>query len=76
MYSRASHPFLICSLAILAIALLPTQAALAEEPLPDGRVFEMVTPPNNQDANVYVPFGEEVPDSQGVEHVLSVSGCG
>ena len=27
---------------------------LAEEALPDGRVYEMVTPPNNQDANVYV----------------------
>ncbi len=24
--------------------------------LPDGRAFEMVTPPNNEDSNVYVPF--------------------
>ena len=45
------------------------QAAFAEEPLPDGRVFEKVTPTNNQDADVYVPLalrsGE--PISQGVE---------
>ena len=40
--------------------------AQAEEALPDGRVYEMVTPPNNQDANVYVPLAEEAPVSQGV----------
>ncbi len=27
--------------------------------LPDDRAFEMVTPPNNDDANVYVPWGRE-----------------
>ena len=32
--------------------------AQAEEALPDGRVYEMVTPPSNQDANVYVPFAD------------------
>jgi hypothetical protein len=26
--------------------------------LPDGRVYEMVTPPDNQDAEVYAPFTE------------------
>ena len=41
--------------------------ARAEEALPDGRVFEMVTPPNNQDADVYVPCAEEAPVSQGVQ---------
>ena len=34
----------------------PVGVAQAEEALPDGRVFEMVTPPSNQDADVYVPF--------------------
>ena len=43
--------------------------AQAEEALPDGRVYEMVTPPNNQDANVYVPLAEEAPVSQGVATV-------
>ena len=51
------------------------RVAQAEEPLPDGRVFEMVTPPNNQDANVYVPFAFEASISQGVQDVLPVSGC-
>ena len=46
----------IVLLALLALALLPTQAALAEEGLPDGRVAEMVTPASNQDADVYVPY--------------------
>ena len=44
--------------------------AQAEEALPDGRVYEMVTPPNNQDANVYVPLAEEAPLSQGVLSLL------
>jgi hypothetical protein len=46
------------------------QVAQAEEALPDGRVYEMVTPPNNQDANVYVPFAKEAALSQGVPSVL------
>ncbi len=47
---------LTATLAILALGLLPTQAAFAEETgeLPDNRVYEMVTP-NNGDANVYIP---------------------
>ena len=57
------------ALAVAALALLPTQAAFAEEPLPDGRVFEKVTPTSNQDADVDVPFalpsGETL--SQGIE---------
>ena len=57
------------TLAILAIALLPTQAAFAEEALPDGRVFEKVTPTGNQDADVYVPLALPggTPVSQGIE---------
>ena len=37
--------------------------------LPDDRAFEMVTPPNNDDANVYVPFalGVAEPVSEGVQ---------
>jgi hypothetical protein len=40
--------------------------SLAFAELPDGRVYEMVTPPDNQDANVYIPFGVEASVSQGV----------
>ena len=50
--------------------------AQAEEALPDGRVFEMVTPPNNQDANVYVPFAEEAPVSQGVQSFFPFQAAG
>ena len=57
----------VATLAVLALALLPTQAALANTALPDNRVYEMVTPPNNQDADVYVPFAEEAFVSQGVQ---------
>ena len=46
---------LTATLAILAIILLPTQTASAEG-LPDGRVDEMVTPAENQEADVYVPY--------------------
>ena len=37
--------------------------------LPDDRAFEMVTPSNNEDSNVYVPFslGVAEPDSQGIQ---------
>ena len=45
----------------------PVGVAQAEEALPDGRVFEMVTPPSNQDADVYVPFAFEAPIGQGVQ---------
>ena len=31
-------------------------AAVGSQGLPDDRAFEMVTPPENEDANVYVPF--------------------
>jgi hypothetical protein len=66
---RASHPTLILTLAALAIGLLPASAVFAEETLPDGRVFEKVTPTSNQDADVYVPFALPVgtPLSQGIE---------
>ena len=57
----------IALLALLALALLPTQVALAEEGLPDGRVEEMVTPASNQDADVYVPRASEEHASQGVQ---------
>ncbi len=59
---------LTATLAVLALALLPTQAAFAEETLPDGRVFEKVTPVNNHGANVYVPEAIRTsPLGQGVE---------
>ena len=48
----------------------PIGVAQAEEALPDGRVYEMVTPANNQDADVYVPLAEEAPVSQGVPSIL------
>jgi Fibronectin type III domain len=32
-----------------------TTLPISKTELPDGRVYEMVTPPNNQNANVYVP---------------------
>ena len=36
--------------------------------LPDGRVYEMVTPPDNQDADVYVPYAPDTGSlSQGIE---------
>ena len=78
--TRPSPSFLMLTLAILAIALLPTQAAFAEEPLPDGRVFEKVTPTGNQDADVYVPLAHEEGESlsQGVEtlYPFQVAGDG
>ncbi len=40
-------------------------AAVGSQGLPDDRVFEMVTPPENEDANVYVPFAEEASVSEG-----------
>ena len=46
----------------------PVSAAQAET-LPDNRVYEMVTPPNNQNADVYVPttlFGQAVELGNGV----------
>ncbi len=43
------------ALSCMGVAVFTPGAALAEE-LPDGRVFEMVTPPENHDADVYVPF--------------------
>jgi hypothetical protein len=35
----------------------PSAIVLANLELPDNRAYEMVTPPNNQNANVYVPEG-------------------
>ncbi len=34
----------------------PGATGLGQSGLPDGRVYEMVTPPENDDADVYVPF--------------------
>ena len=34
--------------------------------LPDDRAFEMVTPPDNEDANVYVPLAESESNSEGI----------
>ncbi len=34
----------------------PSAPGTGQSSLPDGRVYEMVTPPENDDANVYVPF--------------------
>src|ERR1700728_30252 len=35
-------------------------AAVGSQGLPDDRAFEMVTPPENEDANVYVPFSSPI----------------
>ena len=40
-------------------------AAVGSQGLPDDRAFEMVTPPDNEDANVYVPAAEEESVSEG-----------
>ncbi len=40
-------------------------AAVGSQGLPDDRTFEMVTPPDNEDANVYVPAAEEASVSEG-----------
>ena len=41
-------------------------AVVGNQGLPDNRVFEMVTPPDNEDANVYVPFAGEGSLSEGI----------
>ena len=42
--------------------------ALASPGLPDGRVYEMVTPPENQDAEVYVPFAyNDINEGEGTD---------
>ena len=41
-------------------------ATVGSQGLPDDRAFEMVTPPENEDANVYVPFAEEASVSEGI----------
>ena len=51
-----------------------TTLQLASTTLPDGRAYEMVTPPDNQDADVYVPFATGCADRPGCADVLSVSG--
>ena len=56
----------LCTSMILAATAVP--AAIAEG-LPDNRGYEMVTPPNNQDADVYVPttlFGQGAEIGNGV----------
>jgi hypothetical protein len=77
---RPSNPLLTLTIAVAALALLPASAAFAEEALPDGRVFEKVTPTSNQDADVYVPFALPLgtPLSQGIEtfYPFQVAGDG
>jgi hypothetical protein len=52
---------LLCVLILCALALaaqIPLLKGMASaEGLPDSRVYEMVTPPENHDADVYVPLG-------------------
>ncbi len=55
MFARSGRRLLLLSVLVGALLVLAAPAAFAEE-LPDGRVFEMVTPPENHDADVYVPF--------------------
>ncbi len=40
--------------------------AVGGQGLPDSRAFEMVTPPNNEDANVYIPKAMEANNSEGI----------
>jgi hypothetical protein len=55
----ALNPGSLLSMAVVVIALLLLSAAVVQaadaETLPDKRVYEMVTPVDNQDADVYVP---------------------
>ena len=62
----------VARIAILALCISVlggalAQVALAEEALPDGRVYEKVTPTSNRDADVYVPRANEKSTSQGVQ---------
>src|ERR1700728_4360890 len=45
-------------------------AAVGSQGLPDNRAFEMVTPPNNEDANVYIPDAMEAAKSEGITTFL------
>jgi hypothetical protein len=49
--------------------------AVGSQGLPDNRAFEMVTPPNNEDANVYVPEASDASKSEGVQtaHLFQVA---
>jgi hypothetical protein len=55
----ALNPGSLLSMAVVVIALLLLSAAAVQaadaETLPDKRVYEMVTPADNQDADVYMP---------------------
>src|SRR6202034_745776 len=42
-------------------------AAVGSQGLPDDRAFEMVTPPENDDANVYVPLAGNASKREGVQ---------
>ena len=44
-------------------------AVVSSQGLPDNRAYEMVTPPFNEDADVYVPYslGVGEPDSEGIQ---------
>ena len=54
----------------------PVAVAQAEEALPDGRVFEMVTPPEQPGRQRLRPIRVRSTDQPGCADVLSVSGGG
>ncbi len=53
---RLWRSLMLASLVTLFVSVPAASSALAE-PLPDGRVYEKVTPTENYDADVYVPRG-------------------
>ncbi len=63
------------ALCISILGAVSAQAAFAEETgeLPDNRVYEMVTPPNNHDVNVYVPLALAQPVGEGTASTFQFS---
>ncbi len=49
-----------------AIFTTGDNAAVGSQALPDDREFEMITPPDNEDADVYTPFAELISLSEGI----------
>jgi hypothetical protein len=66
MKNRTLTPLavLTAALGLLAASLVFASASALAEPLPDSRAYEMVTPAENYDADVYVP--EDIPADQVV----------
>jgi hypothetical protein len=62
MKNRTLTPLavLTTTLGLLAASLVFASASALAEPLPDSRAYEMVTPAENYDADVYVP--EDIPE--------------